>query len=44
MGMIKQLLEELHYEDLLGEENRAYYHYMEEDQYNRYPVKPTEKE
>lgn len=37
MGRTKQLLEELQFEDILGEEHRAYIHWMEQEQYYRYP-------
>lgn len=37
MGKTKQLFEELQYEDVLGEEMRAYHHWMEQENYSRYP-------
>jgi hypothetical protein len=36
MGKTKELFEELNYQHILGEEHRAYIHWMEQEQYYRY--------
>lgn len=37
MGKTKVLFEQLQYEDMLGEEHRAYIYWIEQEQYERYP-------
>ena len=41
MGYSKREFEKLAEEYPLGEEHRAYIHWMEQEQYERYPKKPN---
>ena len=42
MGKSRELFEKYREEDILGEEHRAYVHWIEQEQYERYPNKPKE--
>jgi len=37
MSRTKELFEEVQFEQVLGEEHRAYIHWIEQEQYSRYP-------
>tara|TARA_R110001606_G_scaffold152810_2_gene293722 strand:- start:2004 stop:2150 length:147 start_codon:yes stop_codon:yes gene_type:complete len=43
MGATKREFEKLQFEDILGEEARVYHKWLEEEEYNRYQPKPTER-
>lgn len=40
MGKSRELFEREREEDMLGEEHRAYVHWIEQEQYDRYPDQP----
>lgn len=44
MSKTKELVDRHNYENPLGEEHRAYVHWMEEEQYYRYQPNRTRKE
>jgi len=43
MGQTKKQFEKLQFEDILGEEARVYHKWLEEEEYNKYLPKPTER-